>query len=218
MATMDEIVKGVYRIATFDERVGLSFNRYLIVDEQPTLVHTGSSLLFDDVLQRMREALDPTRLAYVFASHFEADECGGLAKWCEAVPGLIPVCSAITARQLAGFGIHDHALVRQEGDLLSLGQRRLGFVTYPSEIHLWDGLLAFDEIDRLLFSSDLFIQRGVPPAPMVRADAAQILDIPPRSIPNTEAREACLAKIKRLGPRFVAPGHGPAFDLRQPGG
>lgn len=42
MAEVDEVAEGIYRIATFVPRFGLTFNQFLIVDEQPLLFHTGT--------------------------------------------------------------------------------------------------------------------------------------------------------------------------------
>ncbi len=213
MTSIDQIVNGIYRISTFEERIGLSFNQYLIQDQKTVLVHTGSALLFKDTLQAIRQVTDPAQIAYAFISHFEADECGALAQLRAVAKQLVPVGSAVTARQLAGFGIASDTLAQKEGDVLSLGRRRLGFVAYPAEMHLWEGLLAYEETERMLFTSDLFIQRGPTPAPKVSARAADVLDIPVAASPWDEARATCLAKIKVLNPHFLALGHGPVLDL-----
>lgn len=213
MTSIDQIVKGIYRISTFDERIGLSFNQYLIQDQKTVLVHTGSSLLFDEIVHAIRQVTDPAQIAYAFISHFEADECGALARFRAVAKQLVPVGSAVTARQLAGFGIADNTLVQKEGELLSLGQRRLGFIAYPSEMHLWEGLLAYEQTEQMLFTADLFIRRGPTPAPLVSAPAGEVLDIPPAAIPWDEARATCLAKIKALHPHFLALGHGPVLAI-----
>ncbi len=220
MTTVDEFMEGVYRLATFDDRVGMSFNQYLIRDDKTTLVHTGSALMLDGVLESIRKVVDPAEIAYIFISHFEADECGGLARLRTIARKAVPVGSAVTARQLSGFGICSDTLVQKEGDILSLGRRSLRFIGYPSEMHLWEGLLALAEPDRILFTSDLFIRRGPTPDAMVKANPTDVLDIAPASIPSDAARAACLDKIRALDPRFLALGHGPVLDLRkaQPAG
>ncbi|MBI4320400.1 MAG: MBL fold metallo-hydrolase [Chloroflexi bacterium] len=214
MANIDEIVEGVYRIATFDDRTGMFFNQYLIEDEKATLVHTGAAPIFEGVLECISRVTDPAALAYAFISHFEADECGALPMLMSVAKNLVPVGSAVTARQLAGFGICTNTLVQNEDDVLSLGRRRLRFITYPSEMHLWDGLLAYEEADGVLFTSDLFIRRGRFDSAVVPADIAEVLDIANASIPSDEAREACLAKLRALDIAILALGHGPALDVR----
>ena len=36
-----EIHDGIYRISGYDSIFGITFNQFLIVDEQPVLIHTG---------------------------------------------------------------------------------------------------------------------------------------------------------------------------------
>ena len=41
---IDEIVDGVYRISTWQEPYGITFNQFLIADERPALIHTCGAL------------------------------------------------------------------------------------------------------------------------------------------------------------------------------
>lgn len=214
MANIDEILDGVYRIATYDDKIGMFFNQYLIKDEKNTLVHTGSALIFDDVLACIKKVISPEDVAYAFVSHFEADECGALQKLMAVAKNMLPVGPAVTARQLAGFAICNNTVVKSEGDTLDLGRRQLSFITYPSEMHLWDGLLAYEQVDQILFTSDLFVRRGPVAGPIVSARADEVLDIARASVPSDEARAELLAKLKALKISIFALGHGPALDAR----
>ncbi len=107
----------------------------------------------------LAEVVDIKQISYIFISHFESDECGSLCNFLGLNPGLIPVCSAVTAHQLQGFGLHDSAQVVKPGDELALGKRHLRFISYPSEMHLWERLLAYETTDKILFSSDLFVSQ-----------------------------------------------------------
>ena len=167
MTSIDLIQEGVYRIATFDEKVGISFNQYLILDNKPALIHTGSVMVFDGAFGALKTVVKPEDLAYVFVSHFEADECGSLTRFLDVAKGMRSVCSAVTSRQLAGFGLHRTPLVKQAGEALQLGKHRLRFLSYPSEIHLWEGLIAYEETDKILLTSDLFLRRAPSSQPVV---------------------------------------------------
>ncbi|MDO8691275.1 MAG: MBL fold metallo-hydrolase, partial [Dehalococcoidia bacterium] len=147
MTRIDPILEGVYRIATFDEKVGISFNQYIILDDKPALMHTGSATIFEGVLAALKGVVKPEDLAYAFISHFEADECGSLTRFLEVAKGMSAVCPAVTGRQLQGFGLCRSPLVKQAGETLDLGKRRLRFLSYPSEMHLWEGLIAYEETD-----------------------------------------------------------------------
>ena len=41
MLKIAEIYDGIYRLSGFNEIFGITFNQFLIDDEQPMLVHTG---------------------------------------------------------------------------------------------------------------------------------------------------------------------------------
>jgi flavorubredoxin len=158
--------------------------------------------------------LDIKQLTYLFISHFESDECGSLSNFLSVKPDLIPLCSAVTARQLQGFGLHGSPQIVKPGDELSLGKHKLRFISYPSEMHLWEGLLAYDPIDKILFSSDLFVNRGSGEATIKKNNKTESLKIEARSIPSDEGRSKCQADIDQLDIHLVAVGHGPVLDLR----
>jgi flavorubredoxin len=80
-------------------------------------------------------------------------------------------------------------------------------------MHLWEGLVAFEERQGVLLSSDLFGQRldaaGAPPADL----AAAMLDMTTGSVPVRALRDKVYDHLAALGVRLVAPGHGFAFPL-----
>jgi flavorubredoxin len=213
MAQLDKIAESVYRISSTAGPGGFSFNQFLIKDEKSTLVHTGALAQFKGVMDSLSQVLDIKLLTYLFISHFESDECGSLSNFLSLNPDLIPVCSAVTARQLQGFGLHGSPHIVKPGEELLLGKHRLRFISYPSEMHLWEGLLAYDPIDKILFSSDLFVDRGGGEAVIKKTKKAESLKIDTRSIPSDEGRSKCQADIDQLDIHLVAVGHGPVLDL-----
>lgn len=202
-----EIGPGVNRLTTFIEARGIGFNQYLIIDEKPALVSTGSVDLYPAISGSVRQLLKTQELAYVIIPHFESDECGALPQFLEEYPEAKPVCSGITARQLKAFGICDAPEVVGENDVLPLGRSTLRFITVPWEMHLWDGLVAFEETRGILFSSDLLGQLGPyddsAPDMMPRA-VAMTLD----AVPSGPRLKATLEKLMGLPIRIIAPGHG----------
>jgi flavorubredoxin len=59
---IDEIVGGIYRISTWQEPYGITFNQFLVADDRPALIHTGMHHLYDDVRKTIGQVLDPTTL------------------------------------------------------------------------------------------------------------------------------------------------------------
>ena len=218
MAQLDKISEGVYRISSSagppGQAGGFTFNQFLIKDEKSILIHTGAVQQFSSVVESIKTVLDIKQLTYIFISHFESDECGAIANFIGLNPGTIPVCGAITGRQLQGFGLPGTPQIVKAGEELNLGKHKLRFISYPSEMHLWEGLLAYDTTDKILFSSDLFVARGGGEGPIKKANRAEVLKIDPRNIPSDEGRTKCQAAVDVLSINLVAVGHGPTLDLR----
>lgn len=210
MAELFEFLKGIYRISTFPEGGRISFNQYLIRDEKTTLVHTGSMQIFDGVFERIKEVVDPREISYVFISHFESDECGALRKLLDCAKNILPVCSEVTGRQLSGFGITSNVMTRKAGESLDLGDRRLVFIGYPSEMHLWEGLLAWEEKGRVLFSSDLFTRPGREEKAVLKVDIQkEIQSLGEDKIPSERLMLSTVEKLGGLPISWIASGHGP---------
>jgi flavorubredoxin len=213
MYTREQIAPGIYQLRFYDAQRGIGFNQYLIAAEQPALVSTGAVGQFEALWAALGALLDPCTLRWLVVPHFEADEAGAVAAFLARCPAARPVCAAVAARQLTGFGLCRDPHVVVDGDTLDLGSHRLRFLLVPWEMHLWPGLVAFEEAQGVLFSSDLFGQRldptGVPPDDLVPAMAPMTRG----AVPVHAWRDALYARLAALPVRVVAPGHGFAFPL-----
>jgi flavorubredoxin len=69
----------------------LSFNQYLIVDDEPLLFHTGPRRMFPLVREAVASVLPVAGLRYIAFSHVEADECGSVNEWLSAAPQSVPL-------------------------------------------------------------------------------------------------------------------------------
>lgn len=166
------------------------------------------------MLPQLKDALNGKTLKYIFISHFEADECGGLSLIQERFPEARPVCSEATARQLSGFGLIKEAVIKKPGERLNADGYELEFLGYPSEMHLWEGLLAIETQRRIFFSSDLMIRFGEELGTSVESSwNTEINNIRPEQVPDTEQRVRLQQALSQLNPRFVATGHGPCLRV-----
>ena len=158
MVRIDQVGERIYRISSFAPHKRLSFNQFLIDDERPALIHTGTHPMYDDVRSAVAQVLDPARLAYVVVPHFEADECGGMGRFVVEAPEAVLVCSAVGARiNLWQWDYAGPVQGVEDGDVVELGRHRLRFLETP-HVHHWDSLMAFEETTRSLFPADLFLQ------------------------------------------------------------
>jgi flavorubredoxin len=166
VAQVDEIVGGIYRIATTVPLPGgndFTFNQFLIDDERPALIHTGMHQLYDGVRDAVAEVLDPASLEYVVLLHFEADECGGMYRFLEGAPGSTLACCALSAvLNLGGWNYSGRVEGHLDGEVIDLGKRKLRFLETP-HVHHWDSMMLFEETTKSVFPSDLFIQPGDQP-------------------------------------------------------
>jgi flavorubredoxin len=168
-----EIADGIYRINTpvvIEGAGGFSFNQYLIVDDDPLLLHTGLRKMFPLVREALESVLPIERLRYVALSHVEADECGSLNEWLSAAPNSVPVCGMVAAL-VSISDLADRApRPLADGELLSLGEHSVRWFDTPHLPHAWDcGFLAEERTSTLL-CGDLFTQGGADLPPVTESD------------------------------------------------
>jgi len=174
---VDEIVHGIYRISTWQEPYGITFNQFLVDDERPALIHTGMHHLYENVHGAVAQVLDPAKLSYIILLHWEGDENGGMEGFMRAAPQseLVGSCLSIQLNA-SGFGLTERVRGFCDGEILDLGQHKLRFLETP-HVHHWDSMMVIDETTGSLFPSDLFIQPADQP-PVVTEDLSRpMLDL-----------------------------------------
>lgn len=210
MTRIDPAGEGLYRISTFNPQIGITFNQFLVVDERPALIHTGIYQAYEAVRDAVAQVIDPAKLAYVVIPHFEADECGGMARFVEQAPGCQLICSDLgAALNLGGWAYVGPFRGVRDGDVLELGRRRLRFWETP-HVHHWDSMMVYEETLEALFPADLFIQPGDQP-PVVREDLARDMCALYRGAGIFAAAAPVLAvadRVERVRPRIIHPMHG----------
>ena len=206
------INQDLYQFTTYIQQINLSFHQYLLSADEPLLVHTGNVNQAEDMIPQLKVALNHKDLKYIFISHFEADECGGLSIILEQYPEAKVICSDITARQLIGFGFKYEVIIKKAGEKLNTKDYELEFFSYPSEMHLWDGLLAIENKRGIFFSSDLMLRPGEEIGTVKEFDwHTEVNNIELEQIPDNNRREKLQKTLLKLKPSFVATGHGPCI-------
>jgi flavorubredoxin len=212
--TMTMIFPDLYQFSSYVQPINLTFHQYLLNTAEPLLVHTGNVQQAKTLLPALTEQLAGKPLHYIFVSHFEADECGGLALIQEHFPHAIVLCSDVTARQLIGFGFDHELMVKAPGEKLVTSGYELEFFSYPAEMHLWEGLLMMENRRRIFFSADLMLRWGDAKGTLIDADwQTEVQAIGAEQIPDPEKRLEAQQTLAALSPKFVATGHGPCLKL-----
>jgi flavorubredoxin len=216
---VDEIARDIYRISTFHPDFGIQFNQFLIVDDEPFLMHTGMRRMFDATHAAIASVIDPKALRWIGFSHFEADESGALNEWLAAAPRAQAACSVVGAIVNLGDFADRPARGLADDEVLELGRHRLRFLATPHFPHGWDAGLFFDATERTLLCSDLFFQPGDPTAltesdivgPAREAIAAGATGPLANDMPYTPYTERTFARVAALAPTTLATMHGSSF-------
>jgi flavorubredoxin len=206
---MENIYDDLYQFNSYIPPINLSFHQYLLLIDEPVLVHTGSIDQTERLIPQLKEVLGDKKLKYIFISHFESDECGGLSLLLKNFPEATAICSEITARQLMGFGITNKAIIKKTGEKLIGSNYELEFISYPSEVHLWEGILLMENKRGIFFSSDLIFGMGEANGEVVDGNWQKEVDaITLDQIPSHEHRAKVQQTLSKLNPKFAAVGHG----------
>ncbi|HUX63751.1 MBL fold metallo-hydrolase [Sulfuricella sp.] len=220
MATLTEIAPDIYRISIYVQEFGLQFNQFLVKDEEPLLCHTGMAHMFTEVRDAVAKLIEPSRIRWIFSSHFEADECGALNAWLAEVPSAQPACSAVGAiTNFNDFSIRAPRAL-EKGDVLETGRYRFRFLRTPHLPHGWDAGMLFEESNQTLFCSDLFVHNGDVEA-ITESDIAdrargaligyQNNGLMADSMPFTPQTRHLLHELAGLKPKTLAIMHGSSF-------
>ncbi|MBU1863147.1 MAG: FprA family A-type flavoprotein [Candidatus Omnitrophica bacterium] len=172
---MHKIADGIYWTGAVDWNLrnfhgystsfGSTYNSYLIMDEKPTLIDTVKAYGFDEMLQRIKAVIDPSKIQYIVSNHTEMDHSGNIERMLEYCPHAEVVCSPKGEEHLkrhfppAGrYGKKDWKFrVVNTGDTLSIGKRELTFFLTPM-VHWPDNMVTYSASDNILFSNDAFGQ------------------------------------------------------------
>ena len=137
---------------------GTSYNAYLIIDKKITLVDTVKHYLFDEMLSRIKEIVDHSKINYIISNHVEMDHSGSISKLLDLCPSSTVVTSTRGEKGLKRhYKKNWNFKVVKSGDTLNIGKRTLNFVEIPM-VHWPDSMVTYIPKDKLLLSNDAFGQ------------------------------------------------------------
>jgi flavorubredoxin len=98
-----ELKKGIYWVGAIDWNIryfhgystpyGTTYNAYLILDEKNVLVDTVKAPFYLEMLGRISEIIDPSRIDVVVSNHVEMDHSGSLTQMVERIGDPTVICS-----------------------------------------------------------------------------------------------------------------------------
>jgi len=143
---------------TYSTHRGTTYNAYLIVDEKTALIDTVYGPFAEEMIEGIREIIDPSKIDYVVANHVETDHSGAISEILKLAPQakLVGTARCKEGLQKHYFGNWDFQVVKT-GDEISLGERTLKFIEAPM-LHWPDSMFTYIEKDALLLPNDAFGQ------------------------------------------------------------
>ncbi|UCC94543.1 MAG: FprA family A-type flavoprotein [Candidatus Omnitrophota bacterium] len=137
---------------------GSTYNAYLIMDEYPTLIDTVKHYGFQEMLFRIKQIIEPSKIKYIISNHTEMDHSGSIDKLLELAPQAQVVCSPKGQEGLKRhFKKNWKFKVVNTGDTLCIGKKTLSFFLMPM-VHWPDSMATYSSLDKILFPNDAFGQ------------------------------------------------------------
>jgi len=138
---------------------GTTYNNYLIMDSQITLLDTVKSDFVEESIKKIKSITDLSRITNLVINHIEPDHAGGLGTVMKLIP---QVTIYITERGRKGLERYFDTSqwnfkVVKNGDTLNIGTHTLLFLETPM-LHWPDSMVTYVKEAKLLISQDAFGQ------------------------------------------------------------
>ncbi len=227
-----ELKEGIYWVGAIDWELrnfhgyltprGSTYNAYLIIDEKITLIDTVKHHLYEEMIARIAQIIDPAQINYLVSSHVEMDHSGGIPRLAEVAKNITIVTSSRGETGLKNhYGQKWSFQVVKSGEVLPIGKRSLKFIHTPM-VHWPDNMVGYLSAEKILFTSDAFGQH--------LASAERFDDELPRDIVMEEAKRyyanivlphssqviKAMQAVSGLEVELIAPSHGLIWRSRIP--
>ena len=193
---------------------GSTYNAYLIIDEKVTLIDTVKHYLYDEMISRISDIIDPAEIDYIISNHVEMDHSGGLPKLMEVATNAKLITSPKGKAGLMAHYKKDWDFqIAKPGEALNIGERTLNFVLTPM-VHWPDNMVTYLPEDKILFSNDALGQHY---ASSERFDDETDFDIVMEEakkyyanivMPYGRQVQGVLKVVEGLDIEIIAPSHG----------
>lgn len=135
---------------------GVSYNSYLVIDEQTVLIDTVDVCYSDVFLKKIADALNGRPLDYLIINHMEPDHAGSIRLLRQQYPDVQLVGNRATFGMLEGYhGINTGLHEVKDGSVLTTGKHEFTFYTAPM-VHWPEVMFAYESTEKILFSADAF--------------------------------------------------------------
>lgn len=232
MHAQQHLTENIYWIGSNDWRTerfenlfpipnGVSYNSYFIDDEKTCVVDSVDDEIRNVFFDNLDFLLQGRDLDYCVVNHMEPDHCGTLLEIVNRWPNVKLVGNQTTFRffeQFYGSPKPENYYHVGEGDEICLGKHTLTFINMPM-VHWPEVTATFEKTTGVLFSADAFGTFGSING-NIFADQTDFVhayeDEARRYYTNIVGKygmqvQNAIKKLLPLGPKFIAPLHGPIW-------
>lgn len=144
---------------TFHIPNGTTYNAYLIIDKDITLIDIVEYEFFDLFYSKVKKLIGDQPIKNLVINHTEPDHSGSFKKVLEKYPDINVYCSTNGAKFMNkqyGLDYKDYNIV-ETGSKLSIGKNTLEFIDMKM-LHWPDSIATYMKEEKILFSNDAFGQ------------------------------------------------------------
>lgn len=163
-----KIKEGVYWVGAIDWKLrnfhgystsrGSTYNAYLIIDDDITLIDTVKAPFAQEMLERISSVCEPEKIKNIIINHAEPDHSGALPRLLEVAKNAKVYASSPNGGKIIRLHYGERTIDGvATGASLNIGKRNLSFVTTPM-VHWPDSMVTYSAYDKILFSNDAFGQ------------------------------------------------------------
>ncbi|MDI6729160.1 MAG: FprA family A-type flavoprotein [Thermodesulfovibrionales bacterium] len=164
-----ELKNGIYWVGAIDWAVrdfhgyetprGTTYNNYLIMDDEITLMDTVKYDFSDITIKNIRSVVDPSKIRHVVINHIENDHVTSIDKIMDLTPNATIYITEKGKRGLDRFFDTSKWNIKivKTGDTLAIGKRTLLFIETPM-LHWPDSMMTYIKEEKILISQDAFGQ------------------------------------------------------------
>ncbi len=136
---------------------GTTYNSYILKGNEKTVLFESSKLkCLPDYLDKVESIVSITDIDYLVVNHTEPDHAGAIEKLLEINPRIKIVGTATAIGFLKEICNRDFtAIVVNDGDTLSIGDKTLKFITAPN-LHWPDTMFTYIPEEKMLVTCDCF--------------------------------------------------------------
>ncbi len=142
---------------------GISYNSYVVVDEQIAIFDTVDINFFDQWLSNIKKIIEKKQPDYLIIQHMEPDHSANIKNFMDIYPNTKIVANLKTfkmIKQFFGIDFQNNKIIVSDGDILSIGKHSFNFIFAPM-VHWPEVMVTYESFEKILFSADAFGKFGI---------------------------------------------------------